>query len=126
MGKLRTNADAGVAALSKEIVKLWKDKIEENKKKRKREDGEGSGVKKEEEGKDKDIKRVKAEGESAVRSLILQPSLHRRGMNKVDSSFPLTEQPPPLPPRPLGPRDPQGPTQSPGQKTSNPKPRNQM
>ena len=53
--------------MSKEIVKLWKDKIEENKKKRKREDGEGSGVKKEEEGKDKDIKRVKAEGESSCR-----------------------------------------------------------
>jgi transcription elongation factor S-II len=52
--------------LSKEIVKLWKDKIEENKKKRKREDGEG--VKKEEEGKGQDIKRVKAEGKLAVAS----------------------------------------------------------
>ncbi len=57
MGKLRTHTTPGVSNLAKEVVKLWKDVIEENKRKRKREDGDE--VKKE------DVtKRVKAEGES--------------------------------------------------------------
>ncbi|KAL7421081.1 transcription elongation factor TFIIS [Cryptotrichosporon argae] len=51
VGKLRPHADAAVSALAKEIVKLWKDAVEESKKKRKRD----------EDGKD-DVKRVKAEG----------------------------------------------------------------
>ena len=81
--------------MSKEIVKLWKDKIEENKKKRKREDGEGSGVKKEEEGKDKDIKRVKAEGGSSCRFSIMAHGLSpiptrllHEGVNSCDPSRP--------------------------------------
>ena len=57
IGKLRTHSTPGVSTLAKEIVKLWKDVIEENKRKRKRDDGDE--VKKE------DVpKRVKAEGES--------------------------------------------------------------
>lgn len=57
MGKLRTHTTPGVSNLAKEVVKLWKDVIEENKRKRKREDGDE--VKKE------DVtKRVKAGGVS--------------------------------------------------------------
>ena len=48
--------------LAKELVKLWKDVIEENKRKRKREDGEE--VKKED-----GMKRVKAEGGSLIRAV---------------------------------------------------------
>ena len=55
IGKLRTHSTPGVSNLAKEIVKLWKDVIDENKRKRKRDDGDE--VKKE------DVpKRVKAEG----------------------------------------------------------------
>lgn len=63
VGKLRTHADSAIQALSKDIVKQWKETIDENKRKRKRDDGDagGAGVKKEEG--DKDVKRVKAEGE---------------------------------------------------------------
>jgi uncharacterized protein YciW len=68
INRLKTYTDSQVVALAKDIVKSWKEKIEENKKKRKRaadeSGGSGSGqVKKEEEG--KDAKRVKAEGMSS-------------------------------------------------------------
>jgi hypothetical protein len=48
VGKLRSNAAPGVSSLAREIVKAWKDIIEENKRKRKRDEGdEGGEVKKE-------------------------------------------------------------------------------
>ena len=47
-----------MSSLAKEVVKLWKDGIEENKKKRKRDDED---VKKEE-----GVKKVKAEGKCTV------------------------------------------------------------
>ena len=49
VGKLRTHADSAIQALSKDIVKQWKETIDENKRKRKRDDGDagGAGVKKE-------------------------------------------------------------------------------
>jgi transcription elongation factor S-II len=56
VGKLRTHASPGVSSLAKELVKAWKEVVEENKRKRKRDDGEV---------KTEDGKRVKAEGESA-------------------------------------------------------------
>lgn len=55
VGKLRNHSASSVAALAKELVKLWKDAIEDSKKKRKR--VEDDGVKKED-----GAKRVKAEG----------------------------------------------------------------
>ncbi|KAK8844155.1 transcription elongation factor S-II [Kwoniella newhampshirensis] len=58
IAKLRNHASAAVGALAKEIVKSWREVIDENKKKRKRTDGEE--VKKE----DGAAKRVKAEGSS--------------------------------------------------------------
>lgn len=64
MGKLRTHSTRGVSTLAKEVVKIWKDVIEENKRKRKRDDGDD--VKKED-----GAKKVKAEGGlvlSAVKS----------------------------------------------------------
>jgi len=64
VGKLRTHSDGTIQALSKDIVKQWKETIDENKRKRKRDDGDAGGAAgvKKEEG-DKDVKRVKAEGE---------------------------------------------------------------
>ncbi|WVR08899.1 transcription elongation factor S-II [Kwoniella sp. DSM 27419] len=61
IGKLRTSPTAGISSLAKEIVKSWRDVIEENKKKRKR---DGDDVKKE----DASAKKVKAEGSSAAAS----------------------------------------------------------
>ncbi|ORX39245.1 transcription factor S-II, central domain-domain-containing protein [Kockovaella imperatae] len=58
IGKLRNHSTPGVSTLAKEIVKLWKDAIEESKRKRKREDGD----------KDDAVKRVKGEGSSAAAS----------------------------------------------------------
>lgn len=52
MGKLRTHATPGVSSLAKEVVKLWKDAVEESKKRRKRDDGDE---------KDSAAKRVKRE-----------------------------------------------------------------
>jgi len=66
VGKLRSHTAPGVSSLAKEIVKLWKDVIEENKKKRKRDDvddGAAVGVKKE---KEDGVKKVKAEGCSFI------------------------------------------------------------
>ncbi|RSH95129.1 RNA polymerase II elongation factor [Saitozyma podzolica] len=59
VGKLRTHASPGVSSLAKELVKAWKEVVEENKRKRKRDDGEV---------KTEDGKRVKAEGSSAAAS----------------------------------------------------------
>lgn len=53
VGKLRQSTSPGVSNLAKEVVKLWKEAIEQNKQKRKRDDGEE--VKKED-----GTKRVKA------------------------------------------------------------------
>ncbi|WRT69254.1 transcription elongation factor S-II [Kwoniella shivajii] len=61
IGKLRSSTTSSISALAKEIVKSWRDKIEESKKKRKRDDGD---VKKE----DGAAKRVKAEGSSTAPS----------------------------------------------------------
>ncbi|KAK4687312.1 transcription elongation factor S-II, partial [Tremellales sp. Uapishka_1] len=60
VGKLRTSPTASIAALAKSIVKLWKDAVEEKKKKRKRDD---EGVKKD---KEDGVKRVKAEVSSTT------------------------------------------------------------
>ena len=63
INKLRSYPNPNVVSLAKDIVKSWKDKIEENKKKRKRANEESTAsVKKEDEG--KDVKRVKGEGKS--------------------------------------------------------------
>lgn len=59
IGKLRSNPSPGVANLAKDLVKKWKEAIEENKRKRKRDDGEE--VKKEDAG-----KKVKAEGSTSA------------------------------------------------------------
>ncbi|OWZ75681.1 transcription elongation factor S-II [Cryptococcus neoformans Bt85] len=60
VGKLRTHATPSVSSLAKEIVKKWRDTVEETKKKRKRAEGdEGKDVKKEKE--EGNGKRVKAE-----------------------------------------------------------------
>ncbi|KIR28584.1 transcription elongation factor S-II [Cryptococcus deuterogattii 99/473] len=66
VGKLRTHATPSVSSLAKEIVKKWRDAVEESKKKRKRAEGdEGKDVKKEKE--EGNGKRVKAEtGSSAA------------------------------------------------------------
>ena len=53
IGKLRNHVTPGVSTLAKEIVKSWKDAVED-KRKRKREDGESKGDA---------TKRVKAEGQ---------------------------------------------------------------
>lgn len=50
VGKLRSHGTAAVSALAKEIVKAWKDAVEESKRKRKRGAEEASG----------DVKRTKA------------------------------------------------------------------
>jgi transcription elongation factor S-II len=63
VGKLRTHASPGVSSLAKELVKAWKEVVEENKRKRKRDDGEV---------KTEDGKRVKAEGKSSRCSLHMQ------------------------------------------------------
>ncbi|UOH81862.1 transcription elongation factor S-II [Cryptococcus neoformans] len=69
VGKLRTHATPSVSSLAKEIVKKWRDTVEETKKKRKRAEGdEGKDVKKEKE--EGNGKRVKAE----TRSLAATPS----------------------------------------------------
>ncbi|EJT51614.1 positive transcription elongation factor [Trichosporon asahii var. asahii CBS 2479] len=55
VGKLRQNATPGVSSLAKEIVKQWKEAVEESKRKRKREaEADGSAPK------DDAVKRVKA------------------------------------------------------------------
>ncbi|KIR52655.1 transcription elongation factor S-II [Cryptococcus gattii Ru294] len=60
IGKLRTHTTPSVSNLAKEIVKKWRDAVEESKKKRKRAEGdEGKDVKKEKE--EGNGKRVKAE-----------------------------------------------------------------
>nr|XP_031861404.1 transcription elongation factor S-II [Kwoniella shandongensis]KAA5528476.1 transcription elongation factor S-II [Kwoniella shandongensis] len=63
IAKLRNHSSAAIGALAKEIVKSWREVIDENKKKRKRTDG-GEEVKKEDGG----AKRVKAEGSSSAAS----------------------------------------------------------
>nr|XP_019049792.1 transcription elongation factor S-II [Kwoniella bestiolae CBS 10118]OCF28722.1 transcription elongation factor S-II [Kwoniella bestiolae CBS 10118] len=64
IGKLRSSSTSSISSLAKEIVKSWRDVIEENKKKRKRDDGDSGSSKKEESG----AKRVKAEGSSTAAS----------------------------------------------------------
>ncbi|WWD06941.1 transcription elongation factor S-II [Kwoniella europaea PYCC6329] len=64
IGKLRSSSTSSISSLAKEIVKSWRDVIEENKKKRKRDDGDASSTKKEEGA----AKRVKAEGSSTAAS----------------------------------------------------------
>jgi transcription elongation factor S-II len=56
IGKLRNSTSPGVSNLAKEVVKKWKEAIEQQKSKRKRDDGEE--VKKED-----GAKKVKTEGE---------------------------------------------------------------
>ncbi|WVO15360.1 transcription elongation factor S-II [Cryptococcus depauperatus] len=64
VGKLRAHADAGISALAKDIVKKWRDAVEESKKKRKRAEGEdGKEARKEKE--DGSRKRVKDEAASS-------------------------------------------------------------
>ena len=58
VGKLRQSTSPGVATLAKEVVKLWKEAIEQAKQKRKRDDGDE--VKKEDGG----AKRPKGGSES--------------------------------------------------------------
>ena len=57
IGKLRNSTSPGVSTLAKEVVKKWKEAIEQQKSKRKRDDGDE--VKKEDGG-----KKVKTEGMS--------------------------------------------------------------
>nr|XP_018259395.1 transcription elongation factor S-II [Kwoniella dejecticola CBS 10117]OBR81553.1 transcription elongation factor S-II [Kwoniella dejecticola CBS 10117] len=66
VGKLRSSSTSSISSLAKEIVKSWRDAVEENKKKRKRDDGDStnSNAKKE----DGAAKRVKAEGSSSAPS----------------------------------------------------------
>lgn len=73
MGKLRTNAAPGVSSLAKEIVKLWKDAVEESKRKRKR-DEEKAGDKTEE-----PVKRVKGESAAAGSSAAASPAASTPG-----------------------------------------------
>ncbi|WVF65364.1 transcription elongation factor S-II [Kwoniella sp. CBS 6097] len=62
IGKLRSSSTSSIASLAKEIVKSWRDVIEENKKKRKR-DGTGDDKDRKEDGA---AKRVKAEAGSST------------------------------------------------------------
>ncbi|WWC72884.1 transcription elongation factor S-II [Kwoniella pini CBS 10737] len=64
IGKLRSSTTSSISSLAKEIVKSWRDVIEENKKKRKRDDGDNGNGKKEEGA----TKRVKAESTSSAPS----------------------------------------------------------
>ncbi|OCF40591.1 transcription elongation factor S-II [Kwoniella heveanensis CBS 569] len=61
IGKLRSSSTSSVASLAKEIVKSWRDVIEENKKKRKRDGGDDKDRKE-----DGGAKRVKAEAGSST------------------------------------------------------------
>ncbi|WWC91023.1 transcription elongation factor S-II [Kwoniella dendrophila CBS 6074] len=66
IGKLRSSSTSTISSLAKEIVKSWRDVIEENKKKRKRDDGDdGSKPVKKEDG---SAKRVKAEAGSSAKA----------------------------------------------------------
>ena len=60
IGKLRNSTSPGVSNLAKEVVKKWKEAIEQQKSKRKRDDGDE--VKKEDGG-----KKVKTEGKLLYR-----------------------------------------------------------
>ncbi|WVQ93037.1 transcription elongation factor S-II [Kwoniella sp. CBS 9459] len=61
IGKLRSSSTSSIASLAKEIVKSWRDVIEENKKKRKRDGGDDKDRKE-----DGGAKRVKAEAGSST------------------------------------------------------------
>ncbi|WVQ81352.1 transcription elongation factor S-II [Cryptococcus sp. DSM 104549] len=88
VGKLRNNASAPIASLAKDIVKKWRDVVEESKKKRKRTADDGEGGKKDE----KDgVKKVKAEGSSAPSPAGATPSSTKPSPSAPSS--PPTRQP---------------------------------
>ncbi|ODN76855.1 transcription elongation factor S-II [Cryptococcus amylolentus CBS 6039] len=66
VGKLRQHATPAVSSLAKEIVKKWRDAVEEKKKRKRAEGDDGKDVKKEKE--DGGAKRVKAEAGSSAAS----------------------------------------------------------
>lgn len=85
VGKLRQHATPAVSALAKEIVKLWKDAVEESKRKRKRDEDKGEDS----------VKRVKAEG-TAGSSAAASPVASTHGAvtaDGKDSSKPNSKGP---------------------------------
>jgi transcription elongation factor S-II len=69
---LRTNAAPGVSSLAKEIVKLWKDAVEESKRKRKRDEEKTEKT-------EEPVKRVKAETAAGGSSAAASPAASTPG-----------------------------------------------
>lgn len=85
IGKLRNNPNAEISASAKDVVKVWREAVDEQKKKRKRQDGD-----------DGEVKRTKTEDKGSSAASPASPSKEGKPRLKSEGSTDKVEQQQPL------------------------------